>query len=111
MSISLTLAFDVFRISGPILCTTRQALSFSCMQTFWRIANAAIPLPDGVKWFDDQGLRLYFTDPRGDPLTFINALTLSRLLETELLLNDFDLATLAYLKAIPPDTRVVLWWH
>ena len=26
-------------------------------------------------------------------------------------LRRFDAATLAYLKALPPETRVVLWWH
>jgi hypothetical protein len=63
-----------------------------------------------VQWYEDEGLKEWKEDPYGQPLTFMLAHTIARHLSAASL-HGFDAATLAYLNALPPETRVVLWWN
>lgn len=108
MSVNLNLGFD--RYGGdPVLCFERHRLDWTSDGLFERMKLEAIPLPNGADWYCDQGLEHYKEDPYGDPLTWLTAHTLVRLLSA-VPLHGWDMATLAFLKALPPSTRVVLWW-
>jgi hypothetical protein len=110
MSVNLTLAFDRYGLKGPILCYERHRLDWVDYGLFARIKAEAVPLTEGVQWYDDDGLGETKEDCYGEPLTFMSAHNIARYLGT-VPLRGFDAATLAYLKALPVDTRVVLWWN
>lgn len=110
MSTNLTLAFDRYGFKGPILCFERHRLDWQDYEAFDRIKDEAVPLTDGVQWYGDEGLEAIKEDHYGVPLTFMPAHSIARHLSAAPL-RGFDAATLAYLKALPPETRVVLWWN
>lgn len=68
------------------------------------------PLPPRSRfsWYGDEGLKDYTTDPYGTPLTYLTAAELLSVAPPE---NERGPSVWAYLKALPPDTPVVLWWH
>jgi hypothetical protein len=69
------------------------------------------PLPDGLKVgrYEDQGLAYAATDRYGKPLTFTTPADLGRLRVPEDI-AEWNRAVLAFLLALPPDTRIVLFW-
>lgn len=109
MSINLTLAFDRYAFNGPILCFERHRLDWQDYEAFDRIKAEAVPLGDSVYWYEDEGLKQRAEDPYGKPLTFMPAHTIARHL-SKVPLRGWDAAVLAFLNALPPATRVVLWW-
>ena len=110
MSVSLVLAFDRYTFSkGPIFCYERHRLDWYDYKVFDQISDEATPLAEGVMWYEDEGVELRKEDPYGDPLKFMSAHSLIRYLN-KAPLSGWDLATLAFLKALPPEARVVLWW-
>lgn len=111
MSLSLTLAFERYAgLSGPILCAEQHRLDWQDRDAFSLLMAEAIPLPHGVDWSDDEGIKTRHTDPYGTPLTFVSAHTLARHLASASLPTAYDKAVLAFVSALPPETRVVLWW-
>lgn len=109
MSRNLTLAFDRYGIKGAITCYERQRLDWQDCEAFDAIAAEAVPLPDGVMWYEDDGVAYRTEDMYGKTLTFMSSHTIARHL-SGVTLGRYDAAVLAFLKALPPDTRVVLWW-
>ncbi len=109
MSVNLTLAFDRYGLKGPILCYERHRLDWQDYEAFDRIAAEAVPLTEGVHWYEDKGLKEQKEDCYGKPLTFLPAHSIARHL-SKAPLRGFDAATLRYINALPPETRVVLWW-
>ena len=69
------------------------------------------PLPDGLKvgHYEEEGLRYDETDRYGNPLTYT---TPEQLRALRLLgeVSNWNRAVLAFLLALPPATRVVLYW-
>ena len=109
MSMNLILGFDRYGIKGSVLCFERHRLDWQDYEAFDHIKAEAIPMPEGVHWYDDDGLQARNDDPYGNPLTWMPAHSLARHLACAPL-RGWDMATLAFLKAIPPETKVVLWW-
>jgi hypothetical protein len=109
MSINLTLVFDHFCLSGPLLAYERLRLDWQDYEAFDRIKAEAVPLPEGVQWYEDDGIEHRAEDPYGEPLKFMAAHTLARHLSA-LPLRGWDVAVLTFVKSLRPDTRVVLWW-
>jgi len=109
MGINLTLAIDRYSNSGAMHCSQRTRLDWQDYDAFKRICGEAIPLTSGVHWYGDEGIEHRHTDQYGEPLTYMAAHTIARHLG-DAKLSKWDAATLAYLQAIPPETRVVLWW-
>ncbi len=69
------------------------------------------PLPAGLKvgHYEDEGLRWDDADRQGRPLTFTTPADLRRLrLPADL--APWNMAVLAFLLALPPEARVVLYW-
>jgi hypothetical protein len=69
------------------------------------------PLPAGLKvgHQEDEGLRWDDADRQGQPLTFTTPADLRRLRVPDDL-SPWNRAVLAFLMALPPDARVVLYW-
>lgn len=108
---NLTIAFERKSYSTlPILCYIRHPLDLQDYKVFARIKADAIQLPQGVRWHRDDGIKQLHQNVHGEPLTWISADTLAGHLSGATL-AEWDAATLAFLKAIPPGTKVVLWWH
>lgn len=110
MSINLAFSFDRHRLSGPLLCHERLSLSHQDYELFDRIKADAVPMTEGVQWYGDEGIEDEKTDPYDAPLTWMPAHTLSRHLK-DAPLTGYDAAVRAFIAALPPDTKVVLWWH
>jgi hypothetical protein len=71
----------------------------------------ARPLPQGLKVgsYEDGGLTFVETDRHGQPLTFVTPTDLRRLVVPEDI-TPWNAAVLAFLLALPRDTRIVLYW-
>ena len=110
MGLHLTLAFDRYGFSGPVLCYERHRLDWQDYEAFDRIKAEAVPLSEGVNWYEDEGLEECKEDPCDAPLTWMPAHSLERHLASHPL-RGWDFAILAFIKALPPSTRVVLWWN
>lgn len=69
------------------------------------------PLPDGlsVGSYEDDGLRYVSVDANGHALTYTTPLDLQRL-QVPADTAPWNRAILTFLLALPPDTRVVLFW-
>jgi len=69
------------------------------------------PLPEGKRldWYADEGCKQVTEDPYGTPLTYVPAAEFRKVKPKGT--NDWNKAILAFLKTLPPDTPVVLWWH
>jgi hypothetical protein len=83
---------------------------------FSRLSSDAVPrlvhdLPTDltVGSYEDQGLIFTQTDGYGKPLTWTTPATLARL-ESPDDLSPWNNAVLAFLRALPEDTRIVLYW-
>jgi hypothetical protein len=111
VSINLTLVFDRYGFSrDSLLAFERMRLDWQDYEAFDRLKEDAIPLQNGVDWYGDEGLRHTTTDDYGAPLTYVAAHTLAKHLSAAPL-QGWDAAALAFLKALPQDTKVVLWWN
>lgn len=111
MSLNLELIIDRHGLPGRILAHTCLPLRWQDYDAFDLIKAEAVPLVDGVQRYeDDQGLTDWDTDPYEEPLTFLPAHTIARHL-SKAPLRGWDAAVLAFLNALPPATRVVLWWN
>ncbi len=69
------------------------------------------PLPKGIKvgHYEDDGLRFDENDRYGQPLTFTTPEELESLRHLEDIAQ-WNRAVLAFLLALPPETRIVLYW-
>lgn len=110
MSINLTLIFDRFAHGSPILGYNRLALGYQDYELFDQIKADAVPLSGGVDWYHGDGLEVVSKDLYGTPLTYMSAHTLAHHFANEELC-DADAGVLAFVKHLPPDARIVLWWH
>ena len=69
------------------------------------------PLPEGLKvgHYEDDGLKFEATDRYGQPLTFTTP-ELLRSLRAIDESSQWNRGVLAFLLALPPGTRIVLYW-
>ncbi len=69
------------------------------------------PMPAGLKvgHYEDEGLRFSEQDRYGHPLTFTTPAALQSLRIPDDL-SPWNHAVLSFLLALPPDTRVILYW-
>lgn len=112
MSLDLTLVFDPFKSNPDCFHGYNRLRMDSAYRLFEAIQDSdPAPLNPGrvVDWYGDEGLETRDTDVYGDRLTLITASALVAVM------NKFDLspknaAVFAYLRALPPDEEVILWW-
>jgi hypothetical protein len=111
MSINLYLAFEYQHRTGqPVIAYDRLRLFWQDYEAFDRIKAEAIPLPEGVYWYDDDGEAERKVDPYGNALTWMPAHRLAHHLFGAQAEGGIDYAVVCFVEALPPETRVVLWW-
>ena len=69
------------------------------------------PLPEGLKvgHYEDGGIRFDDKDRHGRPLTFTTPQQLKTLRDIEEI-NEWNRAIVAFLLALPADTKIILYW-
>ncbi len=69
------------------------------------------PLPDGLKagHYEDEGLKFDEVDRYGKPLTFTTPADLQNLRLSDDV-GPWNRAVLTFLLALPPETRLILYW-
>lgn len=76
-------------------------------------AIAEIPtetLPLGLQMLtEEEGLETFTEDLHGDPIPFVRAEAFRRLAAE--IRGDWNRGVFLFLAALPPKTRVVLWWE
>ena len=113
MSISLAVGVDSFdRGRDSILVYTRLSLFHQDYELFDALKAAAAPLPVAVGWYEDEGLRYRRDDQYGEPLTFLTAHQFLRIWNTRKAarLDDWDESCIAFIRAMRPDRKLVLFW-
>jgi hypothetical protein len=78
----------------------------------WNLIEPVKRIPDGVRFsrYSDEGIEDRNDDQYGNPLTYITAgdLAIVKLHKQASLWNQ---ACWAFIRALPPKTKIVLWWH
>lgn len=121
MGIDLTLCPEKYQSSTWFLAYDRLSLMsdyrvFDQLEGFEYYEKTsglrAHPLPPnaGFDWYGDEGIEQLTEDAYGTPLTFMYAKDLSTL-DIPDDTSDWNKAVFAFVKALDPDTRIVLWWH
>jgi hypothetical protein len=111
MGLDLTLAYSPWRSDQgapePLLYS-RLSLNRD-YELFDQIKELpVIPVTGPVLWYGDEGLETRETDPYGDRLTWVNAFHFHNVKGSE---NSENAAILAFVRTMPPDRRIYLWWH
>ena len=112
MSLSLDLGFEFYR-SEPDAIRAWNRLAFTSPDKDLAAALdlIAFPLKGGVHWLhDEEGSTLDAEDGYGNPITFVLAGHLAPKLEA-CAADPWDKAVVAFVSALPVETRVVLRWH
>src|SRR5262245_17563083 len=116
MGIDLKILASNFRErDGHLLATAsiRADRDPRLLSIFSTQATACIvkPLPDGltVGHDEDAGLRFDDKDRYGRPLTFTTPQQLQAFRDIEEI-NQWNRAIISFLVALPPDTKIVLYW-
>lgn len=112
MSLSRTLAFDQYRHDlDPIIASNRLKFEGDAERRREALKLVTLPLAAGVEWLgDDEGLKLCKTDVYADELTFVSAGLLAPRLQ-EAAQGPWGRAVVAFVQALPPYRRLVLWWE
>ena len=67
-----------------------------------------------VEWYEDEGIdEDAKTDPHGNPLTYVTAGEMSKIPLDICTMGDveYNKAILQFMRALPPTTKIILWWH
>lgn len=116
MSLLLTIVLDenqpgLKQLKMPAYPTTRFNFTGDVNYVETVVKPLGIPLQYGLSWYDDEkGLVTRHTDAYGDPLTSVLAWQLVGHLKNAAN-RPFQLAAIAYLEALPPNTEVILYWQ
>ena len=112
MGIDLTLVPVQWNLPGPILAHTRLDLQCRDYDLHSALRKVATPLTVPLNWYDDDGLTEYLDDRYGTKLTFVTA---HQFCEAVKGLRDYgsdwDRAVIAFVAALAPDRRIVLWFN
>ena len=114
MGLDLTLVPERWAPRGrPILGYCRVDLQGRDHHIYAEIAKRAVPLlPEVLLWYGDDGIEERTDDPHGKPLTFVNATDLGSILyRHRLKFNQWDKAVMYFVRQLPADNRIILWWH
>lgn len=116
MGVDLTLCPDRYHgdALGWFLAHTR--LDTNRHYAFYAAIQAldSQPLPPHVRfqWYGDNGLEDRQADPYGAPLTWLDAGAFQQIPgRVRAMLSPWNNAVLLFLETIPPQSKVVLWWH
>ncbi len=68
-----------------------------------------VPSTVSVRWYEDEGLTARTTDPYGSALTYVTAGELAKVDVADA--GRQTQAVMAFVRALEPDTPILLWWH
>jgi hypothetical protein len=97
------LAYDRIRFTGNYELHRRIRDVESC-------AMSSPVAPKVLQWYGDNGIEDATTDRYGDPLRVVFAADLSKI-ELPDDITGWTRATFEFVKSLPGDTKLVLWWH
>ena len=69
-----------------------------------------LPESTTFQWYGDDGLKEIEKDAYGDTLTYVNADDLAKAFTETPNLSYKNKAIKAYIEALPPSHKIVLWW-
>ena len=111
MGINLTIAVDPYNMGTPY---GNQQLSFrGRYYSLWSdLEKAADPIP-AIWWYKDKGLEKVTHNPYGSPILQITAGDMLKLIDQHEIPEKakWDLAVVAFIRALPEDTDIYLWFH
>lgn len=110
MEINLTLVFvksSQHRL--PVLGYHRVSMDIRDIELFNHLRLVSWRLDVPVQWYGDDGIKELTTDDNDSPLKWLLAGELARNI-SGIVRTRWDKAVLAFLEALPTDTRVVLWF-
>jgi len=69
------------------------------------------PIPEdmGILWYENGGLKETTVDAYGKPLTYLTAGELGKVILPNT--SDWNKAIFDFIKTLPPETMIILWWH
>lgn len=110
MGIDLTLAAIEYERLAPWLPS-----ALVCLNRNYDLQDAikelpSEPLTGNILWYEGDGLKPRFDDQYGEPLKFVRAVWF-RKLELVNLSPGWNLAAMLWVRELPPETPVVLYWH
>ena len=112
MGIDLTIVPQNFPQLNDHLAYTRLGFMFRDYDYFDELQKISRPLNEVFRWYDDEGLTKRDDDKYGDKLTFIMASDFLKVKKVgKRKLSDWDKAIFAFIKALEPSTKLVLFWH
>ncbi len=96
-------------IGWTALAYDRLALlrDYELFERIKKVPTTPVPM---IQNYEDEGIRNRTTDPYGDPLTRCTAGALSEIPEPKGL-HPWNRAVMAFVRALPGNTPIVLWWH
>jgi len=113
MGLDLTLVVNAYRSDDNMPLAYERLRLDANYKMFDSIKDAgAVPLRANreLRWYGDEGIERRQDDPYGDRITSIRAKQVADAMSTHKL-TDKNIAVFAYMKALPPDTEIFLWWH
>lgn len=111
MSINLTLIFDKHQFS-TVVAYDRLGFQFQDYDLFDKIKSITVPTHSPVMWYSDGGIYTTSHDSYGNVLTCLLAGQLAILLNNHVSIqNAWDQAIVEFVKSLPYDSRIILWWH
>ena len=78
------------------------------------LSGYATVLVGGLHWYSDGGLEVVTKNPYGNPITFVTAQKLIEVWDDcmkEKALGEWDRAIIAFIRELPGDHRIFLWFH
>lgn len=113
MGVDLTLVPNRFeRSHGPILGYTRLPLTCRWYKLHEALQEVANPLTEGLMWYADEGIETIHEDAYGHKLTWVIPSQFLKAAEKHMEgADDWDKGVVAFIKCLPPQTQIVLWFH
>ncbi|MGD2065618.1 MAG: hypothetical protein PVI43_00430 [Candidatus Bathyarchaeota archaeon] len=113
MGVSLTLVVNAFVKDDNLPLAYERLLTDRDYDMQDSIRNCGVvEFRQGRKlhWYDDEGLEDTDKDNYGDRLTSTRAKLIADAM-AKYKLSPKNRAVMEYMKALPPDTEIFLWWH
>lgn len=113
MGIDLTLAIDRHEsedMRGWFLCYDRLSVNRDSRlyAQVERVPSFLVPKSTKVSWYDDPGIKTITEDCYGTPLKYVLAGDLAQAFKG---CGWYNKAIFAFLKALNPQTAIILYWH
>lgn len=111
MSVDLTLMVDPYESGGSYFGYVQMPLKRNSASLFDGLTTSAVHLSVPLLMHQDEGLTKRQNDAYGKPLLAIQAGIVAQHLGRQRDLTPWDQAVLAFIRALPADKQVVLYFH